>query len=68
MEVHVSKGMKKTDFEAVAGAIKEARDGTTQEVRFAIDNLARAIADYATERYPRFKRGKFLEQCGGVPL
>lgn len=60
------KGMKKMDFEAVAAAIKDQRDNTTFEVRLALDTLAVAIADYATSRYPRFKRGKFLQQCGLV--
>jgi hypothetical protein len=54
--------MTKKDFEAIA-AILAAQSGYDC-CSYQIEDIARAVADYCAENYPRFDDNRFLHACG----
>lgn len=58
--------MTKQDYEALAALVKAARSGYDDQegnVDYALDNLARDMAQY-TSRYPAFDEARFLAAAG----
>lgn len=63
--------MRKRDFEAIAGAVKSARDSlclsspdAPSAVNPAFDSMARQLADTLARQSARFNRVRFLHGCG----
>ena len=60
--------MTKKDFEAIAGALKDARDAaltdTPRVIPQIFDSLSRTLADVCATTNPRFQRARFLKACG----
>lgn len=68
--------MTKKDFEAMAGAVNDARlallpgsrepqrDSLVRTHHQVFDSLARSLADVCATQNARFNRAKFLAACG----
>jgi hypothetical protein len=64
--------MRKRDFEAIAGAVKRARDSLASSLSpveasaasAKLDSLAFALADVCQRQSARFQRMRFLNDCG----
>lgn len=62
--------MTRRDYEALAAAIKRARQalppivaGSDEPAHVALDNLVREIADYCAHDNPRFDVRRFYHEC-----
>lgn len=61
--------MTKKDFEAIASAMKDAREASDPR-DFSVthhrvfDSLSRSVADVCARQNPKFQRLRFLAACG----
>lgn len=56
--------MSRKDFVLLARAIKEVREGTSEEQRQLVDHVAKRIASAIDQSSATFQKGRFLEACG----